>query len=416
LSLEFAVPRGTVDPAALEMTVSTSAMLEAFRRYLPPRDHGVWARCELDRVRYSPGRSWQVLYRLWKEGERGDASPHFIYAEFVPAARSLRRFLELRDRRGTAAPSGFVAELNMIYWRYPADPRLDQLPAVYEEGSWTIVSYVPGRSCVLSGVYAGEPTILKLYEDDRAERVGHVLAALRHAGVTAPRVLHVDQARRLLVLEHVPGLPFWSQPQAHLSRDVMGAMARELVHLHDTRLPDETRVRLPRIAHVTREWGRFQNAVRELSEAFPGDAARLERLQHMLEPPEETPTPVLLHGSFHPAQFLIHEGIPRLIDFDSICLGDPMYDLARFASHLYDRGAANGFETREVERAVSAFRSAYIAAAAHFDAPRWFWHRSLSLVAKRAHQVLVRLDVDALQQLRHLITIAEQNAVSIVRG
>jgi hypothetical protein len=93
-----------------------------------------------------------------------------------------------------------------------------------------------------------------------------------------------------------------------------------------------------------------------------------------------------------------------------------MYDLARFASHMYDRGAVNGLETRLVERAVSAFRSAYIAAAGHFEAPRWFWHLSVSLVAKRAHQVLLRLDVDATQQVRHLVTIAEQNAVSIVRG
>ncbi len=93
-----------------------------------------------------------------------------------------------------------------------------------------------------------------------------------------------------------------------------------------------------------------------------------------------------------------------------------MYDLARFASHLYDRGHVHQQETREVEKAVSAFRSAYIAAAgSHFEAPRWFWHLSLSLVSKRAYQVLTRLEVDALSVVEHLLTIAEQNAVSIVR-
>ena len=68
------------------------------------------------------------------------------------------------------------------------------------------------------------------------------------------------------------------------------------------------------------------------------------------------------------------------------------------------------------ESAVSAFRSAYIAAAgSQFDAPRWFWQLAVSLVAKRAHRVLTRLEADAEACARHLITIAEQNAASIVR-
>jgi aminoglycoside phosphotransferase (APT) family kinase protein len=406
-----------IDAAAMERTVDPHAMLQAFCRFLPPRDHTSWVRCNLERVRYLPGKSWSVLYRLGKSGEPLAARPHYYYAEFVPPARSLRRFLELRGGGGQAAPSGFVAELNMIYWRFPADPRLAHLPAVYREGQWDVVSYVPGTSCVLSGEYSGEPTILKLFHDDRVARLGHVIDALRDAGVTAPRVLHVDTPRQLVVLEHVPGVLFWSEPAQHLKRDVMGAMARELARLHEARLPDDTWNSLETVPVVTREWERLRSVLPELCQAFPALVPRFERLASLLEPLSETEDPVLLHGSFHPAQFLIHHGTPRLIDFDSVCLGDPMYDLARFASHLYDRGYVHDQETREVEKAVSAFRSAYIAAATgHFDAPRWFWHLSLSLVSKRAYQVLTRLEVGAASVIEHLLTIAEQNAVSIVRS
>ena len=218
------------------------------------------------------------------------------------------------------------------------------------------------------------------------------------------------------MLEHVPGVLFWSEPAQHLNRNVMGAMARELARLHEARLPDDAARSLETLALVEREWERFQTVLPELRQAFPNLAPRMERLATMLEPLPESETPVLLHGSFHPAQFLIHHGTPRLIDFDSVCMGDPMYDLARFASHLYDRGHVQRQETRDVEKCVSAFRSAYIAAATgHFDAPRWFWYLSLSLVSKRAYQVLTRLEVGAASVVEHLLTIAEQNAVSIVR-
>jgi len=417
VSLNFALPEGSLEPAVLERSVTPDAMLQLFRRYLPPRHHTTWERCEPVRVRYLPGRSWHILYRLWAAADPADAPPLYYYAEFLPPELSLHRFVQLQDAGGLTAPSGYVAELNMIYWRFPADPRLSQLPSVWQEGRWHVVSYLPGILCTLAGEYAGERTILKLYSDDRNERVGRVMQALHAAGTNVPRVLHVDTPRRLLVLEHVPGIGFWADPAPHLQREVMAAMARALDRLHAAELGADTHQLLQRVEHASQEWKRIQQAVLDLSEAFPPHAARLRRLANMLEPVlEETPAPVLVHGSFHPAQFLIDAGVPRLFDFDTVCLGDPMFDLARFASYLYDRGQARGQPMREIERAVSAFRSAYITAAAgRFHAARWFWHLSVALVAKRAQAVLARLEANAADLVGHLITIAEQNAVSIVR-
>ena len=93
-----------------------------------------------------------------------------------------------------------------------------------------------------------------------------------------------------------------------------------------------------------------------------------------------------------------------------------MYDLARFASHLYYKGHVYGRPLREIETAVSSFRSAYITAAGPFQADGWFWHLAVSLIAKRAHRVLTRLGAGAAECILHLVAIAEQNAASIVRG
>jgi len=222
--------------------------------------------------------------------------------------------------------------------------------------------------------------------------------------------------RRLLVLEHVPGVLFWSDPEAHLQRQVVGAMARELARLHALQPPERTIGILPTLEHAALEWRRFEQATGELSRVFPALAPRLARLAGMLGPLDSKGPVVLLHGSFHPAQFLIDHGTPRLMDFDAVCLGDPMYDLARFASHLYDMGQVNGQQIGRIEQAVSAFRSAYVSASGNrFDASRWFWYLAVALVSKRARQVLKRLEVDAENLVNHLLNIAEQNAVSILR-
>ena len=254
MTLKFALPEGSMDHGDLARAVDPKVMLEEFQRYLPPRDNSVWARCELDKVRYQPGKLWRILYRLWKENEAPSAQPHFYYAEFLPPDRSLKKFLDLRRRGGAGAPSGFIAELNMLYWRFPADPKLQQLASLLEEGEYKVVSYVPAMSCVLSGKFGGRDTILKMYRDERVERVGHVVQGLHEAGFASPQVLHVDAKRRLLVMEHVPGTLFWDDPKSNLRREVMSAMARELSRLHETKLPQDTMDSLPRINHMQREW------------------------------------------------------------------------------------------------------------------------------------------------------------------
>jgi len=97
----FAVPSGTTDASALARSVSAPAMLEAFRRFLPPRDRTTWEACELARVRYVPGKAWHILYRLWRSGQGPDDEPTYYYAEFLPSALALKRDWTRRLRGGT---------------------------------------------------------------------------------------------------------------------------------------------------------------------------------------------------------------------------------------------------------------------------------------------------------------------------
>jgi hypothetical protein len=142
--MTFAIPHDVADLPGLERALDATRMLAEFRRTLPPRDGSQWVRCAVERVSWKPGKSARILYRLWKEDEPAETGrPHCFYAEVLPPKRSLRRYLDLQERGGANRPSGFVAELDMVYWRFPADPRLTQLPGVWCEGTWSVVSYTP---------------------------------------------------------------------------------------------------------------------------------------------------------------------------------------------------------------------------------------------------------------------------------
>ena len=184
-----------------------------------------------------------------------------------------------------------------------------------------------------------------------------------------------------------------------MARQIGGAARRAVAR--SRRVPS-----LEHVHHGEREWARFVgSAATNWAAAFPDLRPRLERLDNDARrvPPE--PEPALLHGDFHPAQFLVEGGRPRLIDFDNVCFGDPMYDLARFASHLFYKGMLYGRPLREIETAVAGVPvGVHRRRVALRAASNWFWHLAVSLVAKRAHRVMTRLESGAegrVAQSRH---------------
>jgi Ser/Thr protein kinase RdoA (MazF antagonist) len=55
------------------------------------------------------------------------------------------------------------------------------------------------------------------------------------------------------------------------------------------------------------------------------------------------------HGSFRPAQVLLHEGRVGFIDFDSFCRSEPARDLALFLSNIISVGLNTGAEEEDEE-------------------------------------------------------------------
>ncbi|HYY43633.1 MAG TPA: phosphotransferase, partial [Actinomycetota bacterium] len=98
-------------------------------------------------------------------------------------------------------------------------------------------------------------------------------------------------------------------------------------------------------AHQTLSWEEERSAVEELAgrlsrvqsgirEAVAPLTQRLQLTQSRLRPDGIVPS----HGSFRPAQVLVHDGKVGFIDFDGFCRSEPALDIALFCASVRDAG------------------------------------------------------------------------------
>ncbi len=81
---------------------------------------------------------------------------------------------------------------------------------------------------------------------------------------------------------------------------------------------------------------------------------KADRIKGIIEEVPDTET--LLHGDFHIKNIIISKGEPMLIDMDTLCYGDPVFDLATISNSYYSfprmaADAATGFLGISVEDA-----------------------------------------------------------------
>lgn len=181
------------------------------------------------------------------------------------------------------------------------------------------------------------------------------------------------------------GLPGWEQ---HLP-----IIAKGLAALH---LCNTDQLTLRPLDAIERLLMRTQQDVENISAFdFPADAlsAVVEQM-HEQQGLFHQPYPVTaIHGAFKVGQILYGEDGLGLIDFDWIGIGDPLYDVAEFASSLLTLNIKRGIAIHEVYRAVEAFLQAYRAQVPWACNPqriRWYMH--LFLLGK-IHSLLKRLVV-----------------------
>lgn len=188
-----------------------------------------------------------------------------------------------------------------------------------------------------------------------ADAEATILATVRGAGLPAPAVDGVVQVdgRAGIVLERIVGVPMWDRMKA--APDELPALTETLASLQDTIhaagplpglpiLADRVRARIARAPLDAAE----RDAARDLLGTLPAGNA-------------------LCHGDMHPANVLLTERGPIVIDWFDAATGDPAADRARSAllmRPLASARSARPFLAGATRPFLARLHAAYLAALA----------------------------------------------------
>jgi ABC-type multidrug transport system fused ATPase/permease subunit len=350
--------------------------------------------CSPGKAFVEPGEGATLQYRLeLRHRGSGERAEHLVAGRLCPTTEAAAAWLSqveplaghrhARDELRTfARPALLVHELRLVLHAFPLDPALPGLvvatdaEALVEMLGPVLTSSVPGlvlQGCHVEVVRYGRGSCVlryelawqlersrrslkqviygKAYGDGQGRLVGPVVTALRQpldgAAPSLPFMVPRFQAYlpdlRLALLEAVPGTPLLPAliraragvavaPVAALptAEGAVAACARIADALHRSSIPTgATRT-------LTGEVEGAQAAVDALAPLAPALAASLHR--HLracedlaLDPPGRLG---VAHGDFDPSQVLFDGPTSSLVDFDTVCLGEPALDLGQFIAHV----------------------------------------------------------------------------------
>jgi hypothetical protein len=208
------------------------------------------------------------------------------------------------------------------------------LPENLRGPATTITRVAAGQSG--AGVYrveaGGQAFVLKIAGEGEPlegwRRKVHIQQLAANAGL-APRVVHVDEARRSVLSVFVADKSFaalWADPR---TRELaLGLLSRTVRRVHELPLPPDADAKAPREFLATL-WAGLQTGF--ALPAFVGDA-----VQRVLTevPPARERAPVLSHNDVNPTNLLFDGERILLLDWETAGPNDPLYDLAAISVFL----------------------------------------------------------------------------------
>jgi aminoglycoside phosphotransferase (APT) family kinase protein len=280
-------------------------------------------------LRYKPGQSCLVLYRLVLRGAGGQTLERLSHLRFYAGSRaqriwSRRPIHALADRvrrtepEAPLRPAAQLPLLGAIAQAYPVDLALPGLSRLAGD----LVRYKPARKALLHR----NGRFVKLYADDRGVRA-----------FAAGRELHAAQ------VPVVEPLGYFSQLRALLHPAASGEPLSSLrASPRYLSAVEETGAALARIhaagvrALPLHSWrSELAAAAWAVGVARPDLEKRARRLAEHLTRLLETSSrkPVTVHGDFYHDQVLVTPAGPRVLDLDRVARGDPLLDLGTFVAH-----------------------------------------------------------------------------------
>ncbi len=221
--------------------------------------------------------------------------------------------------------------------------------------------------------------------------------------VRLPRALALDEKKATVFIEEIPGKNLEHALAEIDLAQVMPAAGEMLANFHRAQKRVKKRVSLKS------ELAEVRGVIRTLVKIFPALQPRLQQLYKLLRTlPGENDTPaVLLHGTFRLNHIFIHGRELALVDFDSLCMGPPAYDIANFLSSLYYLEAQERLSPSLRQQSARYFIEGYAAQAPLAVPPEVvLWFLTGLLIEKQAYKFVKHFHEDRAQKVERILELA----------
>ncbi|MGB5080732.1 MAG: phosphotransferase [Burkholderiales bacterium] len=442
------IPSDPVLPQ-LASALDARAMRGVFERYLLAGGNSLEpTTCDIERVKYRPGRNCLIGYKLeLREPATGARSEQRlcvgIYAPEEARARFHKASGGTQTRGPWFAPVSLIAPLDMVVWAFPHERKLGALPVMTDSArlreellspvvrahwgdDWKIADvfhavscYFPEHSCTVNATLTlaqarGAPrrawsVLGKTRYDDAGSETFRCMTRLwqngDRDGASYARPLAYQPEHRLLWQERVPGRTLDSLlDRSILDTRPLARAARALAALHRTPLRAARRVAASDIAE------RLPATEALVARAQPSCAAVLARATGQLlsrAPGLDTRASATLHGDLHSNNILVDDARVYLIDLDMVSNGPPLAELGSLLAELTYRACLSGTAldalTPVLNHIVQAYRRAAPWPVADEEVD---WYTAAALLNERAFRCVTSLKPGRMEILGELVDIA----------
>jgi len=442
------LPADAVLPQLAQL-LDEAAMRAVFSRELHWQGAGTVQACAIERVKYRPGRSCVVGYRLTLGGTLEAQREQRLCASVYPPEEARARYRSgLQDAPSTCMdlgayrnvpPVSFVAPMSMVVRAFPCDRKLPALHVLTDPGvvagcflpalvaaRWgqaarvaqaqqRVISYFPEHTCtvradvrVQDGDVSRDWRVFGKIRYDDAGATTHALmqqlwdSAVRQNGSTGlARPLHYDPTLRMLWQEAAPGVPLASLlDSGDATPAVLARTAGALAGLHGSGV-------IPARAMTMHDvLDGLPSAARVVAAAAPDCAGALRTLtQTLMRAVPDEGTSGTLHGDLHSNNILVARDQTSLIDIDRLAHGPVLIELGSLLAELVLRDCLRA-QPVDLDR-LRGIAQAYAAEQGRtLDARALAWHCASALVRERALRCVTSLKPGRMEALPALLDAA----------